>query len=290
MNSFVSDFSEEVWRSLKSKGIEGVGVSGSFARGDFSKGRPDINLAVFAKDPSSNLLLSIGQIASSLHNKYSKEVIFRPDLHPERFVFPWGRDKTKPEVFFKIAVFDFAQKNSAFPFGRPGFVLESHRSSMKMLYGKNYLENIKISSSNEEVLKGCNHMYGIWSKQIKLTPLSYDLENDVDLFFNESLSWGKVAIQQYAWVQGLKNGLDYSKQSDRKQIFEKVGNKKLLRTFFDLAKKDIDAVNLVLDARLKYDEWKFDKDKAIEVYKASSNLLSVFSEETEKLVKKNLSK
>ena len=127
-------------------------------------------------------------------------------------------------------------------------------------------------------------MYGIWSKQVKFAPISYNLKKDMDLFFNEALSWGKVAIQQYAWIQGIKNGLDYSKSSDRKKIFEKIGNKELLRTFFDLPKDTVKAVNLILDARLKYDEWKMDKKKAVEVYKASDRLLKIFSVETEKLV------
>ena len=283
LSDFVGDFSREVWKRLKSKGVDGVGVSGSYARGNFSKSRPDINFAIFAKKSSSDLLISLGEIASSLDKKYSHLVNLRPDLHPERFAFPWGRDTEKKDLFFKIAIFDLSKKDLPMPFNRPGFIVEAHKSSLKMLHGAHYFGEVEISSSNEEVMKGVNYTLGNWSKKIKYAPISYNLKRDVDLFFNEALSWGKLAVQQYAWVQGIKNGLDYSKSKDRKEIFDKVHNKKLLRTFLELSDDKKKLVELILDARLNYDEWKLNKKKAIEIYKASEILLGYFLDEAKKL-------
>ncbi len=281
IKNFVDDFCNSIWKKLSKAGVEGVGVTGSYARGDYSKARPDINFALFVKETAPKLLLEIGKISSGLNRRYSRYVNLRPEFHPQRFVFPWGRDKNKVDLFFKIAFFLLKEKDSPMPFGRPGFVVEAHKLSLKMWYGKNHFEGVKISSSNEEVIKGNNHVLAQWSKQIRLTPLSYNLDGDTDLFFNESLVWGKLGIQQFAWIQGIKNGLDYSREEDRAKIFDRVHNKEKLRDFFDIPQKEKRMINLILDARLNYDKWKNDKELADKIYLASAHLLNFFLKESE---------
>jgi hypothetical protein len=211
-------------------------------------------------------------------------VNLRPDIHPERIVFPWGRDRNKVDLFFKIAIFDLKYKDLTMPFGRPGVVMEGHKKSIKMWHGKNYFEEVKISSSNEEVIKGCHHVLSQWARSIKLTPLSYNLNKDTDLFFNESLSWGKIAILHFAWIQGIKNGLDYSKAEDRVQIFEKVNKKEGLSKFLNIPQKERKMVDLILEARLNYDKWKNNKELSRRIYAASDHLLNFFLNEAKKFL------
>lgn len=287
LNTLLSDFADNVCNSIFQKtqklGVSGVGITGSYARGDYSKSRPDINFALFTTESTPDLLVEIGTILSDLNASYSNKVNLRPEYHPERFVYPWGRDSTKPDLFFKIAIFQLKDKDLPMPFGRPGFVLEGHKHSMSLRHGKNYFEDIIINSDNEQVLKGVNYTLPHWLKETKLTPLTYDLTKDIDLFFNESLVWGKLAIQQYAWIQGIKNNLDYSKEYDRTSIFEKIHNKEELRSFFDVPAKEKEMISLVLDARLKYSEWKLDSEMAKSLYFASCHLLDYFIKQSQEL-------
>jgi predicted nucleotidyltransferase len=283
IENFVDNFCRLVWKKLRKKGVKGVGVTGSYAGRDYSRSRPDINFAIFAEERTPRLLLEIGQIISDLNEKYSRFFNLRPEYHPDRFVYPWGRNRNKLDLFFKIAIFELKHKDSLMPFGRPGFVVEGHKLSIKMYHGKNCFKHIRISSSNEEVIKGNNLVLSQWTRSIKFTPFSYNLNKDTDLFFNESLVWGKLAVQQFAWVQGIKNGLDYSQKKDRAEIFDKVHNKEKLRKFLELPRKEKEMVGLILDARLNYDNWKNDKKLARKLYLASFHLLKFFLGESEKI-------
>lgn len=283
VKNFVDDYCRAVWTELQGKGVDGVGVSGSYARGDWSRGRPDINFAVFVENVTPDLLIKIGNIASRLNDTYSKYANLRPELHPHRFVAPWGRDSSKRDVFFKIGVYDESDQNEYHPFGLPSFYAEANQQSLKMWHGRDYLKEIQFHAENKMVLEVVAHAFEDWKPQIEICPLSYNLEEDIDLFFNEAMIWGKLIIQQYAWIQGLKNKLNYKKKDHREEIFDKIHDKRQLRGFVDVPEKQRVMVNLVLDARLNYDSWKNDKEKAYEVYRASFALIELFGEETAKL-------
>jgi len=287
IDNFVSDFCSSVWKDLKNRGVIGIGVTGSYARGSYSRSRPDINFAVFVEETKTEILLGIMKVLSRLDKKYSRIFNLHPEFHPERFTFPWQRDSSKPDLFFKVAIFPLADKNLPMPFGRPGFVIEGHRISIKMFYGKNILEDVKISTNNREVISGCSYVLQQWAKAIQLTPLSYSSNRDTDLFFNESLSWGKIAIQQYAWIEGVKRGLNFSKHKDRLFIFDKIHNKEKLRGFFHIPSREQKMVNLILDARKKYSLLKNNRVMAVKIYKNAVHLLNFFLSET-KIALQNL--
>ncbi|MBU0708607.1 hypothetical protein KJ596_02525 [Patescibacteria group bacterium] len=72
--NFADDFCNLVWKKLGKVGVEGIGITGSYARGDYSKARPDINFALFIDKSTPELLLEIGKITSSLNMKYSLQL------------------------------------------------------------------------------------------------------------------------------------------------------------------------------------------------------------------------
>lgn len=284
ISNFVDDFCDTVWVKLKKKGIQGVGVTGSYVRGNYSKSRPDVNFAIFTDGETPELFLEIGQILSALNKKYSRFVNLQPDFNPERFNFPWGRNKDKICLHFKIAIFELKDRDLPMPFARPGHNIEGHKLSAKMWHGRNYFEEVKISSSNEEVIKGCCFVLSQWVRSIKLTPLSYDLAKDTDLFFTEALLWGRLAIRQFAWAQGIENGQDYSRSEDRAKIFDQIHNKEKLRKFLVLPKKEKEMANLIFDALVNYDKWKNNKKLANKIYLASAHLTDFFLEESKKVL------
>jgi predicted nucleotidyltransferase len=277
INKFINDFCELVYEKLKDKGVKGIGITGSFARGDYSKSRVDINFIVFVEENTPEISLEIGDIISEFdREEYTSLFNFRPEFHPERFAHPWETDRNKKDLFFKIAIFDLRDKNLERPFGRPSYVLEGHKLSIKIIKGDNCLEDIVIDTNNQEILDGVRGALKQWQRKLRLAPLAYNFNKDIDLFFNECLSWGKIVIMQYAWAQGIKNGLDYTKEEDRLKIFEVINNKEALRDFIKLDPSVKEYIDLILDSRNNYEEWKEDINIAKKLYIASANLTSLF--------------
>lgn len=283
IDNFVSTLSKQIWEELNKKGLKGLGISGSYARGDYSKSRPDVNFALFLEEETPEVTLTLGKVVSNLNTNFSSELNLCSDYHPERFIYPFGHDKTKPDIFFKIAIFSIKEKDLPMPFGRPGYVLEGHKLSIKMLYGENYFKDMVVTSNNDQVLKGVLYTLPQWQKQSKLAPLAYNLEKDTDLFFNEAMIWGKIIIQQYAWIQGLKSGLDYSRSEDRAVVFSKIHNKEELRAFIELPENLKKKLNLILDARLNFLQMRDDRAMAETLYLATSDLAGYFIGEAKRI-------
>ena len=282
---FAQNFADIAWQELRLEGLEGVGVTGSFARkGDFSLSRPDINFAFFTASTSRRFLWKTGRIVTQLGQEYNQFFNLRPEFHPERFAYPFQRDKSKIDLFFKVAFFEKDRRDDPFPFGRPPHVLEGHQLSLQQLHGKNYLAGIKIKTDNANILRSCIYVLSQWQRKIKLAPLSYNLTKDTDLFFNEVLTWGKLAIMQYLWIQGIKQGLDYRRRDSRQKILNLVHHKRELPAFFRKSNgKNLKQINFVLLARDHYQVWKNDLSKAKRLYFIASTLLESFLKEAQKL-------
>ncbi len=287
IKKFVSEFAKQTWESFRDKNLEGIGITGSFSKNKLSAGRPDINFALFVKKTSPLFFLKLGKISSALAYHYKSFFNLRPEFHPERFSFPFYRDPQKADVFFKIAIFEKSKKKEKFPFGRPPHVLEGHKYSFKSLYGVNYLSGLKIKTTNEEVLVAVNYVLKKWSSQLNLAPLSYNLEKDVDLFFNEALVWGKLGLMQGVWLEGIKKGFDYSLSAHRKRVLGLVFDKEKIPTFITVPSNVRKKAEFILDCRRNYNEWKKNKRLAFKLYHASHGILEYFRKEAEKQLRKH---
>lgn len=277
----VNEVIESLWGKAGDEYIDGIGVGGSFARGNYSISHPDVNIIVFVKKDMSDLYLRVAEAFKKLSEKHKEEFNIRPRSEPEKPTFSYKRDKSKKDIFFKLSYLQLALKDvPGFPFGRPSWVLESHGKSLKMTHGANYLKDIKVVCSNDQVLEGSIKQICSWREVLRYTPSSYDLSEDLDLFFYESLAYGKLIVQQAAWLAGLLKDLDFSKNKDRQQVLDAVFDKEKLRrllTVFDSS--IVDKANTILDSRLHYHEWKLSSEKAKNLYCAAyeigGELLSV---------------
>lgn len=276
---FSSDFCLSSWNKLKKFGLEGVGITGSYARGDYSKSRPDINFALFIKEQNYRLLLGLGEIVTRLNQKYSRYINFRPRYLPERFIPAWSKDPRKTDLFFKLAFFTKKEKDFPMPFGRPKVIVEGHQISIKNFFGENYLENLKLNITNEEIIKGVEYVLPRWFSQFKLIPLSYNLENSLDELFDESFEWGKMAILNYCWAHAISNGLDCSRKENRMKVFEIVHNKSTVGEFFKLPKKEKGLIDFIFSVRINYNRWKNDKKIAYKTFSATYQLFEYFIKE-----------
>jgi len=284
LDEVVDFLSRKFWKKLKNKYIKGLGIGGSYARGDYSPPRPDINFVFFVNNDSPELYLLVAQIFNKAAEKYSKNFNLRPRSEPEKPASSFQRIGSKPDVFIKISYLLLELKDTpGYPFGRPPFVAESHASSFKLLYGKNYLTKISGQSSNEQVIKGSLVQFRAWNELLRYTPQSYRLPEETDLFFDESLAYGKLLVQQAAWLAGLQEGLDYSQKENREKIIKIVGDKEKLKEYLSRLGPTIQKnAKIILDARLNYEKWKNNPNKAKLVYKASFDL----SKELLKIVSK----
>jgi len=274
LEEVVEFLSREFWKNLKDKYIKGLGIGGSYARGDYSPSRPDINFIFFVNNDSPELYLIVSQTFNKVAAKYNKDFNLRPRSEPERPASSFKRKSSKPDVFIKISYLLFELKDApGHLFGRPPFVAEAHASSFKLLYGKNYLTDISGQSSNEQVIKGSLAQFRAWNELLRYTPQSYRLPEETDLFFDESLAYGKLLVMQAAWIAGLKAGLDYSRKEDRGKIIKIVGDKEKLKEYLSRLGPTIQKnAKIILDARLNYGQWKNNLNKAKFVYKASFDL------------------
>lgn len=274
LEELVDFLSKEFWESLKDKYIEGLGTAGSYARGNFSPSRPDVNFIFFVSNDTPSLYIFVSKIFNKAVEKFKKDFNLRPRSEPERPTSSFGRISSKPDVFVKISYLLLELKDiPGFPFGRPPFVAESYASSFELLYGRNYLTGITGECFNNQVITGSLGQFRAWSELLRYTPQSYRLPDETDLFFDESLAYGKLLVQQSAWIAGIKEGLDYSKKKNREKIVGVVSDKKELRKYLScLGEETQKNSQVILDARLNYEQWKNNPKKGEFVYKASFEL------------------
>lgn len=271
----VDEITQRLWEELGENFVGGVGIGGSFARGKFSPSRPDINIILFVKEGSPKIYLEIAKIFDNLAQEYKDEFNLRPRSEPERSTSSFKRDPAKNDIFFKISFLQLSLKEDKNrPFGRPSSQVESLSKNLKMKYGKNYLTDLRTFCSNNQILEGIYFTLKNWKGVLRYTPSSYR-KDEVDLFFNEVLAYGKLVVHQSAWLAGLVKGLDFSKEKDRKEILEAVFDKEKLRIFSSIFNDSqiIDKINLILDARLYYQEWKFDLKRTESLYQTVYTLI-----------------
>jgi len=270
-----NEFVDNLWQRLGKNILDGIGISGSFARGNFSIARPDVNIILFVKKDIPELYLGIAEIFNEISKKYKEDFNIWMRSEPERPTFLFKETKTKKDIFFKLSFLQLTLKDSlSQPFGRPPSQAESLSKGLKMRYGKNYLANLKITCSNKQILEGFSNSLQSWRKILRYTPSSYTWEKNVDSFFNEALAYGKLFVYQSVWVVGLLKGLDFSKRKDREKVLEIIFNKEKLRNFLSEFKKPevLAKINLILDSRSHYQEWKSNLKRAKDLYQAAYTL------------------
>lgn len=274
LQELVDFLAKEFWNGLKDRYIDGLGIAGSYARGNFSPSRPDVNFIFFVNNDLPELYLSVSQIFNNVPEKFKENFDLRPRSEPERPTSSFGRVNSKPDVFVKISYLLLELKDTpGFPFGRPSFVAESHASSFKLLYGKNHLTGISGKCTNDQILAGSLGQFRAWNELLRYTPQSFRLPEETDLFFDESLAYGKLLVQQAAWLAGINEGLDCSKKENREKIIRVVSDKVVLEKYLSILGDGVEKDSgVILDARLHYENWKNDPKKAELVYKASFSL------------------
>lgn len=252
---------------------EGLTLVGSCAVGKMSLARPDIGIFLpLKKGTSPDVFLSIGEIFTELIEKYKGTFAIRPEFRPFKFSYPLN--KKDLEVFISGSIVRIEEKDLEFPFGIPKNVLAGMRRARKVLWGQDILEEIDTSVDKAYLVKASFRDVGMFRLQLSLTPSIYNLNTDYDMLFSEALNWGKMAtrwgIAVAATEEETKSGEYLSKFANLQDMIpfyeERYG--------LEIAK----SVEVILEARDKYDQWKNDKEKAYFVYKEAYNLIEAIWE------------
>lgn len=288
IQKIVQEFIEALWQELGDKYVIGIGLAGSFVRGDFSPSRPDVNVMLFVQEDSPKLYLKINEIFAQLAQKYRKDCNIRPRCEPERITSPFGRDKSKRDLFFKLSFLLTALKDWAeYPYNKPAYHLEGIVKDLEMVFGLNPAAEFKATCSNSWITRFITREHlKPFIERFRYTPLSYDLTQETDLFFEEVLAYGKMAVAFGAWLAGIKKGLDCSSKEDRKKILNVVFNKGESADYLSVFGPEVvEDAALILEARLHANEWKNDLEKAQKLYKAAFKLTSTLYTHGEELMK-----
>ena len=258
--------------------IESITLVGSYAMGKISYQRPNINILVFLKpNHSAKIHLTIGRIIRRVGRKFSKNIRFRIDPFPFRFVFPMG--KKEPEITVNLNPFYMEEQNLvAFvgpnkiiktPFGVAEIIMQGMKNTRKVLYGSDVLGGMDFSISHDAVIYSIPREVFLHDLMLTRAPMTYDIDKDYDLLATEALEVGKTILVLLAEVllddESLRKGRHLELNADKH---------KLLEFFKESQVKGLAQwAEIVILARDNFLEVKKDKEKVLALYDAAFNIM-----------------
>lgn len=256
-------------RKQMGKNLKGITLTGSYATGKFSPSRPDINFfLLLGPNPPAETYLVLGKVLTWLIEKYDGKFVIRPEFRP--FKYPYPIAKKGLEVFINPLLADLAEKDADPPFGISVPVLHGMSAVRKVVFGPDFLGELDLTFGKEIVIKSALRDLSIFKLQLIRAPSTYNLNKDYNLLFNESLICGKMTIGWGVEVASsdkeLKSGAHLEYIKDRKKTID------YYRKHYD--KKAAKSIEVIFEARDKYNSWKKDKKKAFLVFTEAYNLLS----------------
>ena len=249
--------------------LESIVLTGSYAIGKISKQRPDVNIVVFLKGyPKPINFLSMGEMFYKVASEFNDKFSVRIDLSPFRFAYPIG--KKDLEVSIHLLILAMGQKDSKPPFNIPDRILHGMSKMQRVVYGPDVFGTMQFNLSPEALRAGIQWDLVQFKLQIERAPFTYDITKDYGLLATESLELGKIAI--YAVMELL---MEDSEIQAGKHV-QLISNKEELHAYLvEKAEAQIARnAETILTARASFSEWKNDRKKAENLYKAAFGLIS----------------
>ncbi|NMB91824.1 hypothetical protein GYA37_03185 [candidate division WWE3 bacterium] len=273
IDNLVSFINQEIIEKLGDK-TEALYLVGSYASGNISLNRPDINWLLIHKDPvEDESRWVIGEIFTEAIDKFINQFVVRPELRPFKFSYPIKRGE---DVFINLSIVtdapsaqEFIHKNSFLP----EYVFEGFKSSRKLVFGNDLLKNISFEVNKNNIWSLAMEKIISHKVQLDRIPLTYHLQKDVDLVYNEALSHGKNLL--YFAVELLMS----EEELKEKKYIEIFQDKNSMQSFLTSKYAKFSSLSqTIYDAKDNYEKFKSDKDKAKEVYLAASKIADIMFE------------
>jgi hypothetical protein len=158
-----------------------------------------------------------------------------------------------------------SEKDSKPPFGIASNVLEGMKNSRKVVFGSDSLGKTNLSYTKKDVIQWAFFDIGVlYRNQLIDAPLTYDTRKHLDSLVGESIEIGKNAL---TW--GTEIFLDEKEWKKGKHIELIMDKEKMIDFYQNIDKELGDAAKIILEARLKFQEYKTNKEKAFKLYNAS---------------------
>jgi len=263
----IDEFLEDLTNTLKkeiSYCLDSIILVGSYTIGKISLERPNVNILIFLNDKiKSEGYLKIGDIFYKTGDKYKDYFSIKIDALPFRFGIP--NIRKEPQLVLTPNLLLISEKGINPPFGIPKNVLEGMASTSKAIFGHNHLSDIDLTYSKREFLQSAFYDIGVLFRNfLTRAPLSYPLENNIDLLAHESVELGKVALY---W--GTEVFLEEEEIKAGKHI-EMIKNSDSMIDFYNKIDKDFaKSAEIILEARKHFREYKKDKEKTFLLYNAA---------------------
>ncbi len=244
--------------------IESITLVGSYTVGKISLERPNVNILIFVKPNVSAVdCLKIGEIFYEVSERYKGYFGIKIDCFPFRFGSPVGEKELQfvltPHILF------MSEKDAKPPFGVASNVLEGMKKTRKVVFGKDPLGKADLTYNKKDVIQWAFFDIGaLYKNQLIDAPLAYDARKHLDLLVGESIEIGKNAL---TW--GTEIFLDEKEWKKGKHIELIMDKEKMIDFYQNIDKELGDAAKIILEARLKFQEYKTNKEKAFKLYNAS---------------------
>lgn len=268
IDEVVNYFAEKVKEKLSDK-VQCISLFGSYARGDYSKDRPDVNLGVYFKErfsPQDAVILS--DVIYNTIEQFKNKLTVLPEPRP--FAYPEIPKGVSNFIFLNICPLSIGEKNNPFlPFGVDITFLSGVKAFEKELYGTTPLKDFKIKVDINAVKATTKSLLPTILLNLLRLPLAKNFYDNTATIFNESMSSGKgvanIAIEAAMTQEEFDTGKHLSILSNKEEMIE-------------FCKKRYDAqtanwVNIILSSRKNFLKWKDDPEKAKEVYTAAFSLV-----------------
>jgi len=258
---------EDIGRRIKGalkEQLEGVTFLGSYVTGKIVFDRPDIDLMIFFKERAQpEHYWKLGEIWSSIEKTYQDSFNIRMEFRPFRFIYPRIYDKGKLDFFINPIFANMSERDLEFPFGIPKYVLSGFRETRKVYFGTDVLGNMDLSFTPAEMREGVMRDLAMFALQLSRAPTQYDLDTEYHLLYNEAMCFARFAV--YCGVEVAMTDEEISKA----KYMEYIINKGKMYSFYqDRYENEVaEMANFILDSRINYATWRFDKQKAWQLYR-----------------------
>lgn len=278
IKSMVDDLNDKLIRNIGDE-IETLTIVGSYAFGKMSESHPDINLFLCLNEHADAMTyIKLSNVLAEIIKEYASSFVVRPDYRPFKFPYPFL--KGKEEVFVNLIIVNIKDKDGDFPFGLPKHFLNGIKQARKVVYGNDILGKMDFDFDRDYLLMAGVLYLNIFKFQLLRAPISYDLDKDFHLVFNECLTNGKMIA-----YLGIEIALT-DEEIKNKEYMNYIFNKENMVKFYEQKynNKASKAVELILEGRKEYNVWKKDKDRAREMFTASYDLCNMIDEKIKTLL------
>ena len=267
IESLVSTINSHIEQKLGGK-LETIYLVGSYTSSKISESRPDINwLLVWKEQPKGEDIWILGEILTEVVLAFEGDFNVRPEFRPFKFSHPIKN--TGKDVFVNISnvVFgagnEFKQKNGYIP----DYVFLGFKKSRKLVFGRDVLENIEFDITSEQIRSSAVQKITSHKIQLDRIPLAYNLDKEIPLIYNETLSHAKsllyFALEIAMSDEELRQEKFLELFHDREKLADFVAEK-----FPEISK----LTSVILDSKENYEDWKSDVEKTKTLYLAAMGL------------------